>query len=264
MTIKVKYPSRIVNEDLGVSVIFPFYTHSILLSSMDARSAWRGFFLSNDCSATSECSFELLLCCILIQCEDAPLVNLQLHFFQDFCNSVNTGRRLNDPKRGQLWFTRPLSAGLTDVSTSHDEPPRPTYPPPLPHSKNIFWKSFLKIMSRCLYIITVCMIFLLSSSPNLAFEFASKNCLCNALIRWLCHMQCYQVKDRRKFSPNILTVILLQCESKNRNTLIWLWHFNCAMTNQIRDKKSQATKLITVTTCGFFILHLIGLFLATQ
>ena len=48
------------------------------------------------------------------------------------------------------------------------------------------------------------------------------------------------------------------------NTLISLCHFNWAMTNQIRDQKPQATKLITVTACGFFILDLIGFFPATQ
>ena len=38
---------------------------------------------------------------------------------------------------------------------------------------------------------------------------------------------------------------------KTVNTLIWRWHFNCAMTNQIRDQYPQATNLITVTACGF-------------
>ena len=36
------------------------------------------------------------------------------------------------------------------------------------------------------------------------------------------------------------------------------------MANQIKDQKPQTTKQITITACGFSILHLIDLFLATQ
>ena len=56
----------------------------------------------------------------------------------------------------------------------------------------------------------------------------------------------------------------LQCESKNNEHFDLTLTFNCAMTNQIRHQKLQATKLIAVTACSFFILHLIGFFLATQ
>ena len=47
---------------------------------------------------------------------------------------------------------------------------------------------------------------------------------------------------------------LLLCESKNHEPFDLTLTFNCAMTNQIRDEKPQATKVITITACGFFCL----------